>query len=145
MKKLKKYYKIIIAVLIVVVISILSFLIYINLFKENDSNRLENIDEHKLTKKEISKAKETFEELEQLKGIKEYTNNKIIKIYITLEEEVKLDEIDKLSKEVIDDFKEKNIKYYDIEIFVECLDKESKIYPKIGYKHKTNSEFKWNR
>ena len=67
MKKLKKYYKIIIAVLIVVVISILSFLIYINLFKENDSNRLENIDEHKLTKKEISKAKETFEELEQLK------------------------------------------------------------------------------
>lgn len=145
MKKLKKYYKIIIAVLIVVVISILSFLIYINLFKENDSNRLENIDEHKLTKKEISKAKETFEELEQLKGIKVYTNNKIIKIYITLEEEVKLDEIDKLSKEVIDDFKEKNIKYYDIEIFVECLDKESKIYPKIGYKHKTNSEFKWNR
>ena len=145
MKKLKKYYKLIIAILIIVAISVLSFLIYINIFKENDSNRLEKIDEHKLTKKEISKAEETFEELEQLKNIKIYTNYKIIKIYVTLEEEVSLDKIDELSKKVIEDFKEKNIKYYDIEVFVDCLDEESKIYPKIGYKHKTNSEFTWNR
>ena len=145
MKKMKKYYKLIISILIVVVILILSFLIYINVFKESDSNRLENIDEHILTKKEILKAKETFGKLEQLKKIKIYTNYKIIKIYITLEEEVSLDKIDELSKKVIDDFKEKNLKYYDIEIFVDCIDDESKIYPKIGYKHKTNTEFTWNR
>ena len=145
MKKIKKYYKVIIAILIVVIISILSFLIYINIFKESNSNRLEKIDEHQLTKKEISKVKETFGELEQLKNIKVYTSYKIVKIYITLVEEVNLEEIDKLSKKALDDFKEKNVEYYDIEIFVDCLDDESKIYPKIGYKHKTNSEFTWNR
>lgn len=145
MKKIKKYYKLVIAILIIIAISILSFLIYINIFKENDSNRLEKIDEYKLTKKEISKAKETFEELEQLKNVKIFTNYKIIKIYITLEEEVNLEKIDELSEKVIESFKEKNIKYYDIEIFVDCLDEESEIYPKIGYKHKTNSKFTWNR
>ena len=145
MKNFKKNYKLIIVILIAVIILVLSFLIYINLFEENDSNRLENIDEHKLTKKEISAAKETFHELEQIKNIKIYTNYKIIKIYITLEEEVSLEKINELSKEVLNDFKEKNLKYYDVEIFVECLDEESEIYPKIGYKHKTNSEFTWNR
>ena len=145
MKKIKNYFKVLIAILIVVIISILSFLIYINIFKESNSNRLEKIDEHQLTKKEISKVKETFDELEQLKNIKVYTSYKIVKIYITLEEEVNLEEIDKLSKKALDDFKEKNVEYYDIEIFVDCLDDESKIYPKIGYKHKTNSEFTWNR
>lgn len=145
MKKLKKYYKIIIAALILVIISVLSFLIYVNIFKEGDSNRLENINEHELTKKEISKVKETFNELDQIKSIKIYTNYKIIKIYITLEDEVSLDKIDKLSNKAIEDFNDKNIEYYDIEIFVECLNEESEAYPKIGYKHKTNSEFTWNR
>jgi len=145
MKKIIKHYKLIIAILVVIVMLILSFLIYVKIFKESDSNRLEKIDEYKLTKEEISKVKETFDELEQIKKIKVYTNYKIIKIYVTLENEVNLEKIDELSKKSLDNFKEENLEYYDIEIFVDCLNEESKIYPKIGYKHKTNSEFTWNR
>ena len=42
-------------------------------------------------------------------------------------------------------FSEDNLKFYDIEIFVELLDSKGNKYSKIGYKHKSNSEFTWNR
>lgn len=146
MKKLKKNYKIIVIIVIVVILFILSFLIYKNLFEANgSSNRLENIEEYKLTKKEISSAKEVINELENVEKINISSNYKIIKIYITLKEDLKFKEVKEVSNKVLESFKEENLKYYDVEIFIDCSDKESETYPKIGYKHKTNSEFTWNR
>ena len=146
MKKLKKYYKIIFIFLIIIIFIVLSFLIFKNLFAENNnSNRLENVEKYKLTKKEILSAKEVFNDIEDINKIDIYTNYRIIKIYINLEEEIEFKEIQKTSNKVLESFNEKNLEYYDIEIFVDCKEKESKTYPRIGYKHKSNSEFTWNR
>ena len=145
MKKLKKYYKLIILCLVVLVVVVLSLFIYKNLFQQNKSNRLEGIENHQLTKKEVSKIKDTFNELEDVKSIDVYTNYKIIKIYLELKEDISLDDVKEKSNEVIEKISEKNLSFYDVEIFVECLDKESDQYPKIGYKYKTSSEFTWNR
>ena len=145
MKKLKKYYKWIIVAIVILIVSILTILIYKNLFEQGTNTRLEGIEEHELTKKEIKSVKESIAELETVNNVSVSTNYKIIKIFIELSEDVDFDDIIELSVQAVNNFSEKNLKFYDIEIFIDSLNKESEIYPRIGYKHKTNSDFTWNR
>lgn len=145
MKKIKKYYKLILIILIVLIVAILGFFIYKNLFQSNDNGRLEAIENHELTKKEINLVKEKFNELEHIVNIDISTNYKIIKIFVEFDDKVDFNNIKKISNESVEHFSEDNLKFYDIEIFVELLDSEGNKYSKIGYKHKSNSEFTWNR
>ena len=145
MKKLKKYYKWIIVAVAVLIVSILTILIYKNLFEQGTSRRLEGIEEHELTKKEIKLVKESISELEEVSSVSVSTNYKIIKIFIELSKDVEFENISELSAEAVNNFSEKNLEFYDVEIFIDSLNEESEIYPRIGYKHKTNSDFTWNR
>lgn len=145
MKKLKKYYKWIILVVVIITIVVLSALICKNLFNNEVSNRLDGVEDHEITKNEINLVKETLDKIEVIENINISTNYKLIKIFIELKEDVELKDIDEIATESLSGFSEENLKFYDVEIFVECLNEESEIYPKIGYKHKSNSEFTWNR
>jgi len=145
MKIMKKYYKIIVTFIIILVIVILSLFIYKNLFKNNQSNRLEEVENYKLTKAEKNSVKEKLNELESVDNIEIDTNYKIIKIFLTLNKNVEFDHLKNICNESIQKISEKNLSYYDVEIFVDCNDSENNLYPKIGYKYKTNSEFVWNR
>lgn len=145
MKKLKKYYKWIITFFIIIFISVLVILIFKNLFNNNESNRLDDIENHQITKKEINLVEENLNKLEGIEDIDILSNYKIVKIFIQLKEDVNFNKVNEIVVESVNNFSEKNLGFYDIEIFVDCMDEESEIYPKIGYKHKSNSEFTWNR
>lgn len=145
MKNFKKYYKLIVIILVILIISILGVLIYKNLFQSSDSNRLDGIENYELTKKEINSVKEKFNEIEGISEIDIFTNYKIIKIFMEFNSDVDFEELEKKSNESIELFSKNNLKFYDIEIFVEALNSEGTKYSKIGYKHKLNSKFTWNR
>ena len=145
MKILKKYYKLIIIVLVVLIIGVLSLVIYNNLFKQGTSNRLEGIEDYKISNKEISKVEQKFKEIEDIESIDIYTNYKILKIMLVLNKETDFNIIKDISNQAVQEFTEKNLAFYDVELFVNCNLKESEIYPKIGYKYKKNTEFAWNR
>lgn len=146
-KKIKTNKSRIILVVIICIILLLilgsGFMVYKNLFQNNSSTRFENIEKYKLTKKEIKSAKEKFSELENMEEIDIYVNSKIIRIFIKLNEDEDFEKIKSLSDDVISSFSEKNLGYYDIEIFIESLNEESDIYPQIGYKYKTSEKFVW--
>jgi hypothetical protein len=144
MKKIKKNYKLIIIALIILIIAILGIFICKNLFQLNDNGRLEGIENHKLTEKEIGLVKEKFNELEDIVDIDISTNYKIIKIFLEFND-TDFEDIKKISDESVEKFSKDNLEFYDIEIFVELLDSEGNKYSKIGYKHKSSSEFTWNR
>ena len=144
MKKIKKNYKLIIIALIILIIAILGIFICKNLFQLNDNGRLEGIENHKLTEKEIGLVKEKFNELEDIVDVDIFTNYKIIKIFLELND-TDFEDIKKISDESVEKFSKDNLEFYDIEIFVELLDSEGNKYSKIGYKHKSSSEFTWNR
>lgn len=145
MKKLKKYYKWILIAVVIIIVSVLTFLIYKNLFSGGNSNRLDGIENYKITKKEINLVRQSLNELDYIESVDISENYKIIKIFVQLNQEIKLDEFNDVIIESINNFSKKNVEFYDIEVFVECLEEESQIYPRIGYKHKSNSEFTWNR
>ena len=58
MKKLKKNFKWIVAALVIIIISVFVILICKNLFDDTENNRLDGIENYKVTKKEINLVKE---------------------------------------------------------------------------------------
>ena len=140
MKKINK--KIIIALMVVVVLILLS-LIYINVFSSKKDNRYKDINKYKLTNNEINSVKDKIKEIDEVKKVDIYIDSKIIKIVVKLDMNVDFETIKNVANETLNDFSEKNLAYYDVEFFVDTNSEESEIYPKIGYKFKTNSEFSW--
>lgn len=148
MKKIinSKHITSITAGVMVVLIIILSILIYNNLFSGSHSRRLEGIEDHKLTKEEISNVKEKINELEDIKNVDIYTNEKntkIVTIFIDLKKDVDFETLRNKLNESLTSFTEKTLSFYDVEVFVRNSQEDSDTYPKIGYKHKTSSEFAW--
>lgn len=141
----KKYYKPIIIVLVLIIIAVLGIFIYKEIFEVGVSNRLEGIEKYNLTKKEIKLVKEKLNEIENVDSINITTNYKIIKIFLVLKEDVDFEEVKEICNESVEEFSERNLSFYDLEIFIESKDEDSEVYPKIGYKYKTNVEFVWNR
>lgn len=127
---------------IVILIAVAGFMVYKTLFSSSASSRFDGIEEHKLSNDEINSAKEKVNNLDNVKDVDVYVNSKIIRIYVKLESDTDFNKVKELSNQLISSFKEDNLKFYDLEMFVES-NEESEVYPKIGYKHKTSSEFVW--
>lgn len=144
-KFLKKYYKLLIIILVLIIIAVLGVFIYKELFEVGVSNRLEGIEKYNLSKKEIKAVKEKLNEIEEVDSINITANYKIIKIFLKLKEDIDFEDVKEICNESIEEFSKRNRKFYDLEIFIESKNEDSEVYPKIGYKYKTNLEFVWNR
>lgn len=143
MKNKKRNIKIGVICGIVLLFIVIIALIYNLLFTSTKNTRLDDISKHKLTKKEISLVKEKIQELENVEDVDVFSNVKIIKIIVKLSEDVDFEAVKEKSNESIPLISEDNLKYYDVEIYYESNNKESEVYPKIGYKHKTQEAFVW--
>ena len=139
---MKKKVVIIAAILIVLVLIIF---ICKNLFSSIDNSRLSSNSKYKITNNEKNSVRDKFEELENVSSVKVYKNIKIIKIILHLSDDVDLEKVKQVSKDAIGLFSDKNLAYFDIEIYVESDNKDSETYPKIGYKHKSKEDFAWSR
>lgn len=143
MKKFIKDNKKIITIVGVALLVIIAFvLLYKIFFGASGSDRYEGIKSHKLSKTEISDVKKVVNELDNVKSVEVYTESKIIKIFVNLSEDVDFDKTKDIATKSISKIDKKNIKFYDIEFFVDAK-KDSKIYPRIGYKHKSSENFVW--
>lgn len=140
---MKKYIKYIILLVILIVIFVLGFFIYKNMFADTVNSRYKDLDSYKLTNDEKNSVKDKINELENIKSVKIYKDSRIIKIVVKLEEDIDFDGLKTKANEVITSFSEENLSYYDLEFFIESANKESEVYPQIGYKFKTNAEFAW--
>ena len=141
---MKKKKKIIIILSIVVVILVLLALVFKMLFGSNSSSRNSDIKKYKITSDEKTAVISEIKSLDEVKKVDIHTNNnsKIIKIVVNLSSDVDFDKIKEIAKKSISGFSEKNLKYYDIEFFVDS-DSENSIYPKIGSKFRSNEGFSW--
>lgn len=140
---MKKYIKYIVLLVILIVIFVLGFFIYKNMFADVVNSRYKDLENYKLTNDEKNLVKDKINELENIKSVKIYKDSRIIKIVVNLEEDIDFESIKTKANEVITSFSEENLSYYDLEFFIESASEESEVYPQIGYKFKTNSEFAW--
>ena len=80
--------------------------------------------------------------MENVKSSKVYVNSKIIKIFVKLNDDVEFDKVKDIATKTVGKIDKKNLEFYDLEFFVD-VNKDSQIYPKIGYKHKSSDNFVW--
>lgn len=128
---------------VVILFIVLLILIYKNLFSSSNSNRYKGIENYKLTSAEKDFVKEKLNELGKVKSVEIYVKSKIIRIFVNLSEDVDFDMVKNVSNDLLEGFSEENLSYYDVEIFYESANEESNVYPQIGYKHKSKTEFSW--
>ena len=135
----------IVIVIVALVILVLTLLIGHNLFSSVDNSRMLGNNKYKITNNEKNSVIDKLEEIDNVSSVDVYKNIKIIKIVINLSEDTDFEKVKKISNEAIELFSEKNLSYFDIEIYVKSASEESETYPKIGYKHKSKEEFTWSR
>lgn len=132
-----------IIIIIILVILVLIALVGKNLFASVDNSRLSGNSKYKLSNNEKNSIIDKLEEIENVKSVKVYKNIKIIKIIINLSEDTDFEKVKQTCNESLKLFSDKNLSYFDIEVYINSDNKESEVYPKIGYKHKLKEEFAW--
>lgn len=132
-----------IIIIIILVILVLIALVGKNLFASVDNSRLSGNSKYKLSNNEKNSIIDKLEEIENVKSVNVYKNIKIIKIIINLSEDTDFEKVKQTCNESLKLFSDKNLSYFDIEVYINSDNKESEVYPKIGYKHKLKEEFAW--
>jgi divalent metal cation (Fe/Co/Zn/Cd) transporter len=130
------------AVLVILVIFFAIFFVVPSFGTNKYGSRLDDKKEHSISNDSISSIKNKLQEKE---GVTKVTYNKegrILNFIITFDDSVNLDTAKEHSKIVIDNISEKNLKYYDVQVFL-YTEEQKQGFPNIGYKHKSASDFSW--
>lgn len=143
-KKNKK--KVIVTILLLIVFGVFLFAAY-KLYEyltpdTKDSvygNRCELTEGVEISKERKDMIKETVESYEGMKLSNVDIKCNLIDIIVKVDDEITLDTVKEMSDKLLTVFTEEELKYYDLELWVDSNAKESEVYPVIGTRHKTGN------
>ena len=143
-KKNKK--KVIVTILLLIVFGVFVFAAY-KLYEyltpdTKDSvygNRCELTEGVEISKERKDMIKETVESYEGMKLSNVDIKCNLIDIIVKVDDEITLDTVEEMSDKLLTVFSEEELKYYDLELWVDSNAKESEVYPVIGTRHKTGN------
>ena len=127
-------------ILLVILVLALVFMIAPPLKGNNYGHRLDDESKYKVSSSTINDIKSKIGDSDDVKKITYHKEGRVLNFTITLEDGVVLDTAKKHAEEIISKLSEKNLKYYDIQVF---LDGKDDVYPIIGYHSKGSSGISW--
>ena len=146
LKKFCKEHKKLIKIGLLVLVILIAFLVaYKLLFYSNNEKdiygvRLRDIEANEFTKSDIKEVKEKVSSIAGVKKVQIEVKGRLIKFFVTFEDEISSDDIKTKFNELVGYISEKVHNYYDISLY-SIQEKDGKeYYPVIGYKHKNNIE-----
>ena len=144
---MKKHKGLFICLGVLIILGIVAFigvkkLVYPDSSKNKYGDRLAGIEEHKISDEVISEMKETFLKNENVIDFDYVLTGKIIKVFVKVKEDTKVDDAKALSDIITKNISEDDQKFYDILYYVTC-EGENDLYPVLGSKHKTSELFIW--
>ncbi len=107
-------------------------------------NRLEGIEDVKITKSELSTLADTLKERDYVKKVTSRVSGKIVECIVTVKEDANLDQSKELASAFYGEFSKDEKKFYDFQIFVKKT-KKTDDFPIIGYKHHNKDSFSWTK
>lgn len=141
--------KILVSLLVIAIVffAAIMIIIFSNLSIGNNEygNRLDNIEKYPISDEVINEIKTDISSYEKVTSVSYNLEGKLANFILTvddsLEEETAKNYANKILENLSDDVKS----YYDIQVLVDSDNKESEVYPIIGYKHKTTDMFVWKQ
>lgn len=106
-------------------------------------NRLNGIVEIKKDDKEG--ITNHLKENENVIDAKASVTGKILEVYITVKDEVKLDDAKKIGSSILEKISEEIKADYDIQVYISKNSVEENNFPIIGNKHVNNKDFSWSK
>ncbi len=146
---LKKHKIGVIIVIILLIILIAMFLFIRSIFVSGHEgiiygNRLDGIDKVRINEDTLKNIEQEIKKNEQVKKVSQRLEGKLLNFIIDVSNETTLESAQKLVEPIKNSLTEKEQSFYDIQVMIICNENaQSEIYPVIGYKHKTSSEFVW--
>lgn len=148
MKFIKKNKFTIIAIVCFLVIMLLVVQVK-NIFFPNGGNalygnRLDGIDEVKVSSGQSKKISNKLTENESVKAVKTLVNGKIINVIITVADEMSLEDAKGIAPLVLEELDDDQKKFFDVEVIID-KEGESTQFPIIGYKHHSKEGFTFTK
>lgn len=147
MKFIKKHKIEFIALLTIIIICILGYFA-IKPLLGNDSNkygnRLDGIENVKITDEQVKKLTSEMEENKDVKSIKYDLQGRLIYIILEVSNETAVDVSKGYANKILNYFDDEQKTYYDMQVIIKSDSEESEVYPIIGAKHKTSTSFIWD-
>lgn len=105
--------------------------------------RLNGIEDVKITSEIENEIIKTFENLDKVESAKYKLRGKIINVILTVSDDLDVETAKSYSAEILKILDEEQLKFYDIQIYYSSNTESSQNYPFIGYKNKSKEEFAW--
>ena len=146
MKYIKKYRKIIVAVIVIILIVVFTkgLKAFFDTSGDQDAyygQRLEGIEKVKITKDQKNKIKALLQEKTSSQEVR--IQGRTVEILFVIKPELTRDDAKNMANEILNVFTEEQKKYYDIQVMI---DKENaKEFPIIGYKQHTREGYSWTK
>ncbi len=134
---------IILFLILVVVLFQLKNIFFPNSGKAIYGNRLEGIEEVEISEETYEKVKTTLKE-ESVSEVSTDISGKLVKIFITVNEDVDLDKAKSYGTKVLEPFSTEQKNYYDFQIYIEKTG-DTEHFPIIGYKHHSKGTISWTK
>lgn len=149
MKFIKKHKIALIVTVVIIILLVLMFFgiknaFFSNVSKSKYGNRLDGIENYQVEQTKIDEIKTILNETGIVNSVTYDLEGRIMNFIIKVEDEVDLISSRGLADKIAENLSDEIKSYYDIQVFLTCVNEESELYPTIGYKHKTSVGFKWN-
>ena len=134
--------KVIVAIICLVLVILMGVAVYRMFYPSNGSiygDRLENAPE--IDNAVIEQIKNKIMDSELVEEVNYETNVVVMKFFIKVKDDAKLEKVQALSDIILDTLSTKVISFYDIEIYLTNDNNTS--YPSIGYHSKNAEAFSW--
>ncbi len=147
MKFIKKHKVLFICLGVLIILFVIAFIGIKNIIYPDDSkskygDRLDGIENVKISDDAISKIKEEIGKNEGFSDVKYELTGKTVKIFVTVDDTVDITKSKSSSEAILSNLTDEQKAYYDIQYYVTCSG-ENELYPIIGSKHKTSEAFVW--
>ena len=132
----------VVGIICIIVVVLISLAIYRMFYPSNDSiygDRLDNAPE--IDNAVIEQIKTKMLDTGLIENVEYETNVATMKFFVSVSDNTKLEEAQKLGDIILDTLSTKIINFYDIEVFLTNENNEQ--YPSIGYHSKSASLFSW--
>lgn len=111
-------------------------------------DRCEITEDYPIEKGKEDKLKKFLEDYEKMELVDFDVKCNLIDIIIEVDDETSFSDVKSMSKKMLKEFTDDELKYYDIELMVKSNKDDSEDYPRIGTHHKEingsmNEEFIW--
>lgn len=144
--KNSKYTCIVIIVFVVFIILCLGLykFLFPNIGSPVYGNRLDGIQDVKITENEQKEIEDKIKEKEFVSSVSTSISGKTFNIIIKVKEDTSVDDAKSLTEIVKENIEKDQKKYYDIQVFLKNENEKKEGYPIIGYLGKTSTQFSYS-